>query len=302
MNAIDAERILTLAATFWPKVWPDNSIAQRDAAQLWSESLDDLSFEEGRTALMLYVKGYAEDDFPPRPADLRRMLAEARCNLPSEDDAWREVIREVKRIGSGLPLYVDGKFYQLTPTFSCPELALAVEAVQWTVLQEKHHESYIIHEFKQAFRRYRDATIKNATINRDTLGVYRAGLAGSVAKSIRIGRPIGYAELGVPSYYMEALHREPDIAIPESVPHGDPEDWAANSARVRAGIAALAAQHRIRPDRRAASGGSVDDAGRTERPASSGVDDPEPGPHLRLVPKSDGETGTVDDSGAEPCD
>jgi len=179
----------------------------------------------------MYTMGGGDGDFPPKPADLRRLVAESSLLLPSEDDAWREVMEEIRRVGSGAPVYIAGMIVQPKPTFSCPEVASAVEGVGWQTLREHGNDTYTLDAFKKAYSRYKGQTMRIATVSPAYVTDHRVQLTDRLRGRIEVGAPRRLAELGVPesvAAIAEGRATAPDAAYPTDDPsYGSDERWTA---------------------------------------------------------------------------
>ena len=74
----------------------DNFIPTQTAFDMWYEALKDLSYQQATFAAQKYIQ---TNHFPPRPADLRAIVAEAEDGTKDYGDAWEEVTTAIRRYG-----------------------------------------------------------------------------------------------------------------------------------------------------------------------------------------------------------
>jgi hypothetical protein len=120
LNKQETTKIVGLAAAFWPNFHPstDDDVLVV-LIEAWHSLLGDFHFE----AVVAQLQAVAADGepFAPPPGVLRRRLIEACAPpVPGVDQAWREVLGEVSRVGmSGAPIW------------SHPAIADAVAGLGW---------------------------------------------------------------------------------------------------------------------------------------------------------------------------
>ena len=215
MNTNETTKLLLQMGEIW------TSIKTSDAAvKVWSRALSDVPLEAAETALDAYVRG-VQDDYPPKPADLRRMISNAMLNLPSPDEAWRMVIGEVHRVGHAKTYFHDGQRYRIEPTFPVVEVALACDSIGWLRIVNERDDKFLRKSFDEAYDRYCDMT-RNKSLLSDGFNVddYRAGMARTV-KQVTVGQPKGLYELGAPLEYAAAVDGSGPLG--KVLPSGGPD-------------------------------------------------------------------------------
>jgi hypothetical protein len=123
MNQTEATTILRLVRTTWPEIpLTDETI------KVWTWALDDLPYADVESALKVHMRS---SPFAPKPADLRKTVAEAVADTVPWEDAWTEVTGAVKKYG--WVLFADGhKTYRESlrwPGWSTPEVEAAVKVI-----------------------------------------------------------------------------------------------------------------------------------------------------------------------------
>ena len=254
MNVQDTEELLAQVKAVWRTT--DVSPA---AVKVWQRSLVDLPLEAAETALDAYVRGIS-DDYPPKPADLRRMIVDAMLALPSVDDAWLAVQKEARRVGMRHTVFHDGVSYKVEPSFIVPEVALAAEAVGWTRIVGSISDSFTARDFSESYGRYVNRTRNAAILSMDGIDAFRSSLGGDL-RSVTIGEPKGLYQLGAPEWYAAQADGSGPGRIsgpavlppsPESsatalpAPRVAPDQASANAEKIHAAISVIAGTRRVR--------------------------------------------------------
>lgn len=136
-------------------------------AQTWAAVMPRVSYTDAERATLTYMQTGGQ--FPPKPSDVLSILAREQVGsslLPEE--AWREVMDEVRRVGfHPLPRFVHGKIEPpLERTFSSPLIERAVKAVGWDTicLGEIDDMPTIRAQFIKALQRVLDQERRNVQI------------------------------------------------------------------------------------------------------------------------------------------
>ena len=79
MNQAETTRILRLVRTTWPEI-----PLSEETIMAWSWAFEDMSYDDVAAALKVHLR---TSPFPPKPADLRKTIAEAVAGEPWEA-AW----------------------------------------------------------------------------------------------------------------------------------------------------------------------------------------------------------------------
>ncbi len=96
-----------------------------NTVRVYIDMLADLDFDEAQAAVK---KLMATSTFFPSIAEIRQAVADLRTrHLPEPEEAWEEVMRELRRVGGYLDIYGPLQF-------SCEEVRRAVKAIGWQTL------------------------------------------------------------------------------------------------------------------------------------------------------------------------
>lgn len=175
------------------------------AVRLWHRQLESVSLSMAEKSLDAYMRGITGEDFPPKPADILRLVVRYAVNIPTVDEAWRMVVSEVKRVGtSNYPHWIDGKSYLLRPGFPIVEVALAVESVGWTQIADSLGQTKEAGFAQKNFRDAYDRVITRVNEVALVLGVdqideWRKQQAASL-NTVFVESPKGLFELGAPEH------------------------------------------------------------------------------------------------------
>jgi len=201
MNASETEEFLLQAKVFWKSI--DTSPL---AVKVWSRNLADIPLEQCERALDAYARGvHAGEDYPPKPADLLRLITRATLHLPNEDEAWRMVKAEISRVGFGHSLFHDGVSYEIRPCIPIPEVALAVDALGWrhiiNTAGDSGQEGFTRDAFIKSYIRSCNKTRERMLLfGPDGIDDWRMEQARGV-RTIVLGPPQTLYDLGAPEAY-----------------------------------------------------------------------------------------------------
>ncbi len=112
MTKPEIAKLLRVARTIWPDL-----PAGEDTITAWQWALGDLSYELVQHALQAHMR---TSPFPPKPADLRKVLAEDAVGPLTWQQAWDEVWQVAQRHGRTMAGFAG---------WSSPEVAEAVKHV-----------------------------------------------------------------------------------------------------------------------------------------------------------------------------
>ena len=90
MNRMETIKLLRVARTVWPDL-----PASEDAITAWCWAFEDMSYPDVEAALAIHIR---TSPFAPKPADLRKPIAETVAGEPWEA-AWDELMATVRRYG-----------------------------------------------------------------------------------------------------------------------------------------------------------------------------------------------------------
>ena len=123
MKRAETIKILRLVRTTWPEIeLTDETI------MVWTWAFDDLPYAEVESALKVHMR---TSPFAPKPADLRKTVAEAVADTDPWENAWHEVMSTVSRYG--WTLFANGQDTSRTapnwPGWSSPEVEATVTMI-----------------------------------------------------------------------------------------------------------------------------------------------------------------------------
>jgi hypothetical protein len=147
--------------------------AQLTRAQVYCEHLADLPLEQVEGAIAHAIR--TGGDFLPTISALRGIVAEAACKLPGVDEAWAEVMRQVRRVGR----------YR-SPSWSSPSIAAAVDGVGgWQAICNAENEGIIRAHFARAYEASRGRAVESEQLGEVAgllRGIQRRALPAGGAK------------------------------------------------------------------------------------------------------------------------
>jgi len=118
-----------------------------DRARVYCEALSDLPVDVVSAAIDRLIRTAR---FLPAVAEIREVVAEARCGLLDADVAWGEVLAQVRRCGR----------YRI-PTWSSPALAAAVDAIGWHEICDSTEQGVTRAHFTKAYRATRARAVES---------------------------------------------------------------------------------------------------------------------------------------------
>jgi len=132
--------------------WPNHPVPNPDATVAsYRLALDDVPFEAAMTAAAAWMK---RSRFFPAACELRELAIAARWDLPTAEDAWREV-----RAG----LAAGGIYGE--PVWSCLPLHRAIRAIGWrTLCLSPEGDPAVLDRFARTYRTYRERAIREADV------------------------------------------------------------------------------------------------------------------------------------------
>lgn len=147
MNQREVSQVLTALKA----VWTTHPITE-DTVAVYAASLEDVTGEQGKWAALTWVR---TGKFFPTPAELRTLIAERLLRLAPAEDAWLEVKRAVRDVGS-----------YGAPCWSSPILARAMEAIGYRefCMSEMADEPAWRAQFVRFYEAYRDRALRERTV------------------------------------------------------------------------------------------------------------------------------------------
>ncbi len=177
MTRAETARLLAFVTALYPKIELGPA-----TVPAWHEMLGDMPFELAMTATKRVL---SQQTFPSLPAigEIRAAAVDLTApKLRDPGEAWREVMQEIRRVGSY------GK-----PEFSTPEVALAVATIGWRELCLSDEgdgviRAHFLRVYEQYARRAREDAVLPETVKRQALtGDARPMLIGDLLSGIGEG-------------------------------------------------------------------------------------------------------------------
>lgn len=161
VNHREVEALIRAMSKLWPTV-PTQAKVDADMIRLWALVLADVPPDGAE--LVIVTRSRAGDRFPPTPGELVEHWHELndRANgvqIPTADEAWREVRREIGRLGY---MFGDGHVW------SHPAIASAVEAMGWAQLcqgEEMINRAHFLKMYPTVAARARQEQVQERTFD-----------------------------------------------------------------------------------------------------------------------------------------
>lgn len=155
MNQSEANKIIAILR----KVYAEQKI-DPDLDTVWAMVFADVPCE----AVMAAAKQYliSGDDFFPKPSRLMKIIEATQYPPELGEDAWTEVMREVRRVGlNPLPVYGAGGVYPAAkPEFSSDVIAHAVRSIGWDTLCLTEKPDITRAQFLKTFAAYQQRAVQ----------------------------------------------------------------------------------------------------------------------------------------------
>jgi hypothetical protein len=180
MDQLEATKILRLVRTTWPEV-----PLSEESIMVWTLLFDDMPYAAVEQALKIHMR---TSPFAPKPADLRKPIADAAADTAPWEEAWTELMRTVRK--HGWILFADGHdtYRHATdwPGWSTPEIKAAVEVIGYrnvcmseekdlNTLRAQFRDSYTnICKRKQTAVQVGDAALPRGTTSTPMIGKGKA--------------------------------------------------------------------------------------------------------------------------------
>lgn len=145
--------------------WPDFPMPDPQAQTMaYHMALDDVPCEAAMDAARTWIR---TEKWFPKPAEIRAMAIDRLLPMPSGEEAWGEVVREIHNTG----------MYS-TPSFSCGAIWQAVRALDWREIccTERDDLPSLRAHFYRTYESYRRLAIRDADVEALGAGAY-IGLA-----------------------------------------------------------------------------------------------------------------------------
>jgi len=160
MNKTEAAKIVSVLEGSFP-----NFPTKPQTVMAYHLALEDLPYDAVQAAVREALKVLK---FFPTPAELRQIVADKLLFLPSAEEAWGEVTRQIRDVG----MYG-------TPRWSCGAVQAAVRAIGYRVLCLTDHDDLPTQRahFFRVFEAYRERALKEADLGSIWSGGERPALA-----------------------------------------------------------------------------------------------------------------------------
>ena len=169
MTKDEAKRMMALLKALYPR-----QTVEPETIRAYAGFIVDLDAREVEQAINEHV---AESPYFPTVADIRQRVAKRSVHCPGADEAWGEVLREVRRVG-----------YYGRPQFSHPAIAAAVDALGWQEFCQSDVESQ--GTWRAHFNRYYEAgkerAVKSANVGRLEEHQAMRAITGDVTKRLQV--------------------------------------------------------------------------------------------------------------------
>lgn len=97
MNKSETLMFLTLIQSYYENFMPKNHEAQKMVIELWTETLEEIDFEQAKAALKQHLK---ESVYTPKIADIyQRVVSKRLPNFPDPVEQYNTVIRAIGTYG-----------------------------------------------------------------------------------------------------------------------------------------------------------------------------------------------------------
>ena len=167
MTLEEAGRLVTILLAAYPAA---RERVDRHTITVYAHMLADLDFETARAAAL---KCMAQSTFFPSVAEIRRAAAEIKAGIPTAEEAWAEVRREIGRVGT-----------YAQPAFSHPLIAEAARAIGWWNLCMSESPGVERGHFLRVYE-----TLRNRELERIQLTPELQQLVGRLAGALGPGAP-----------------------------------------------------------------------------------------------------------------
>lgn len=145
-----------------------------DRIALWHQVLGDVPYELVNHALQLWLRDTEKGKWPPKPGELRGLSIEQGCGVPSAEEAWAQVLAEVRRIGS-----------YGSPQFTCEPIRQAVRAIGWREICQSETLGVERAHFFRTYEVYRGRAVREVPFSQIAAGGGARPLAEVAAERSR---------------------------------------------------------------------------------------------------------------------
>lgn len=147
MTTEETGQLLAVFKAMYPTHPVPNPEAMVTAYQM---ALDDLPAEAVTVAAREWMRTGV---FFPKPAELRSIIAERGLSLPSPEEAWSEVMSQIRAVGS-----------YGNPSWSCLAVRQAVDALGWRNICASEEIGIERAHFYRTYQAYRERTLRDTDL------------------------------------------------------------------------------------------------------------------------------------------
>ena len=150
MTEREAKALVTLLKSMYP-----HTEVSRETWQGYAHYLADLDFDQAKAAVDELV---VTSRFFPSVAEIRELVADHACGLPSEEEAWHEVEEAIRRFDSA-----DSSTWTYSSDFSCPAVGAAAQSMGGvSAMHEARELAFSRREFMRSYAASRAQTVRRA--------------------------------------------------------------------------------------------------------------------------------------------
>lgn len=145
MTPTETFALLELLCEAFPQRKPDNPARM---ASVYHLALDDVPYDLGMIAVRRLIRSAK---FFPAASEIRTAALEVALPLPAPDEAWGEVVRQIRDVGS-----------YAAPRFSAVPIAEAVQTMGWRAICASEEPERTAERFKGLYATLRKRHVESA--------------------------------------------------------------------------------------------------------------------------------------------
>ena len=92
MNIDQTEKLLMFLGSAYPKLIEGDAKDMVDRTKVWCLVMGDIDYDEAKAAAVKYIRS---NHYAPTPADIINLVKAARADVPTAEEAWAEVLRNL---------------------------------------------------------------------------------------------------------------------------------------------------------------------------------------------------------------
>ena len=155
MTPKETAMLLATLRAFWSEV-----VINESTIKGWSWAFEDISYDAAEGAVKQWIR---TNKWPPKPAELRELIAEAATDIEPWEAAWAEIVAARKRYGS----YVGERWGNQGAQWSSDLIARALRHIggyQAFCAATFDEEPILRAQFRDAYQRLRAAEVRRVQI------------------------------------------------------------------------------------------------------------------------------------------